>query len=131
MRKRLLLCLYGLGTNTGLKRMAVGNPDVTYRDLLYVWHRFITADQLRQAIARVVNTTLAIRMAPIWGATTTTCASDAKKFGAWNQNLLTRELFVTPSLRYADPRQGMIPQEEWPQQRPHVCRMLGRSADAQ
>lgn len=89
LRKRLLLCLYGLGTNTGLKRMAVGNADVTYRDLLYVRHRFITADQLRNAIARVVNATLEARMATIWGNATTTCASDAKKFGAWNQNLLT------------------------------------------
>jgi hypothetical protein len=31
----LLLCLYGLGTNTGLKRMAVGEDGVTYKDLLY------------------------------------------------------------------------------------------------
>lgn len=88
-RKRLLLCLYGLGTNTGLKRMAVGNADVTDRDLLSVRHRFITADHIRNAIAQVVNATLDIRREAIWGSATTTCASDAKKFGAWNQNLLT------------------------------------------
>jgi TnpA family transposase len=45
--------------------------------------------------------------------------------------LRRRELYVVPSLRYADPRQGMIPLADWPQQRPHVCRLLGRSADAQ
>ncbi len=44
LQQRLLLCLYGLGTNTGLKRMAVGEHGVTY---------------------------------------------DSKKFGAWDQNLLT------------------------------------------
>jgi hypothetical protein len=41
-----------------------------------------------------------------------------------------RDLFVSPSIRYADPRQGMISLDDWPQQKPHVCRMLGRSPDA-
>jgi hypothetical protein len=36
LQERLLLCLNGIGTNTGLKRMAAGQDDVTYRDLLYV-----------------------------------------------------------------------------------------------
>lgn len=31
----------------------------------------------------------AARKAEIWGGGTTACASDSKKFGAWNQNLLT------------------------------------------
>lgn len=44
--------------------------------------------------------------------------------------LRRRDVFVFPSLRYADPRRGMIPLADWPQQRPQVCRMLGRSADA-
>jgi hypothetical protein len=39
--------------------------------------------------------------------------------------LRRRELFVTPSLRYADPRQGMIPLADWPQQRAHICRLPG------
>jgi hypothetical protein len=45
-----LLCLYGLGTNTGLKRMAVGEHGATYKDLLYARRRFIIKDQLRHAI---------------------------------------------------------------------------------
>lgn len=45
--------------------------------------------------------------------------------------LRRRTLFVTPSLRYADPRQGMIPLDDWIHQRPQVCRMLGRSPVAQ
>lgn len=89
LRKRLLLCLYGLGTNTGLKRMTVGNADVSDKDLLYVRRRFITADHLRAAIAQIVNATLAVRLTSIWGTTTTACASDGKKFGAWEQNLRT------------------------------------------
>jgi TnpA family transposase len=90
LEKRLLLCLYGLGTNTGLKRMAVGNADVTYHDLLYVRRRFITSDHLRAAIAQVVNATIQARLTSIWGVTTKACASDGKKFGAWEQNLRTQ-----------------------------------------
>jgi len=39
LQERLLLCLNGIGTNTGLKRMASGQKDVTYKDLLYVRRR--------------------------------------------------------------------------------------------
>jgi hypothetical protein len=46
LRERLLLCLNGLGTNTGLKRMAAGQTDVVYKDLLYVRRRFITRESL-------------------------------------------------------------------------------------
>ena len=55
LRPRLLLCLHGLGTNAGLKRMAAGQTDVTYKDLLYVRRRFITRTSLREAIAQVVE----------------------------------------------------------------------------
>ncbi len=48
LQQRLLLCLNGIGTNTGLKRMASGQGDVTYKDLLYVRRRFITRDALRE-----------------------------------------------------------------------------------
>jgi hypothetical protein len=33
---RHLLCLYGLGTNTGLRRMSAGNEGVSYKDLVYM-----------------------------------------------------------------------------------------------
>lgn len=35
------------------------------------------------------NATLAIRNAAIWGEAGTACASDSKKFGAWDGNLMT------------------------------------------
>lgn len=88
LRRRLLLCLYGLGTNTGLKSMA-SDPDDDYKDLLYVRRRYLSIEGLRQAIAQVVNATLAARLPHIWGEGTTACASDSKQFGAWDQNLLT------------------------------------------
>lgn len=89
IQKRLLLCLYGLGTNTGLKRVSNGTPDVSFHDLRYVKRRFIEKEAIRQAITRVVNAIFRVRAPQIWGEGTTTCASDSKKFGSWNQNLMT------------------------------------------
>ena len=89
LRERLLLSLHGLGTNTGLKRMAAGQPGTSYKDLLYLRRRFITREHLREAITRVVNATFRVRLPEIWGEATTACASDSKKFSAWDQNLMT------------------------------------------
>ncbi|MDQ6773413.1 MAG: Tn3 family transposase [Candidatus Dormibacteraeota bacterium] len=89
LQRRLLLCLYGLGTNTGLKRVSAGDHGESYPDLLYVRRRFLDSERLRQAIAQVVNATFRARVAAIWGEGTTACASDSKKVGAWDQNLLT------------------------------------------
>lgn len=89
IQKRLLLCLYGLGTNTGLKRVSDGTPGINFYDLRYIKRRFINKEQLRNAIAKVVNAIFQIRLPEIWGEGTTTCASDSKKFGAWDQNLMT------------------------------------------
>lgn len=89
LQYRLLLCLYGMGTNAGLKRVVAGQDRVSYRDLLYTRRRFITKDSLRYAIGEVVNKTLQARLPHIWGEGTTACASDARYFGAWDQNLMT------------------------------------------
>jgi TnpA family transposase len=89
LQRRLLLCLYGLGTNTGLKRLPSADPGTTYSDLRYIRSRYIHKEQLRNAIAHIANAIFAARLPEIWGEGTTACASDSKKFGAWNQNLLT------------------------------------------
>lgn len=86
LQKRLLLCLYALGTNAGFKRMAHAEKP---QDLLYIKRRFINKDNLRSAIAEVVNAIFKVRSPHIWGEATTACASDSKKFAAWDQNLLT------------------------------------------
>lgn len=89
LQKRLILALYGLGTNTGLKRVSAGDHGENYKDLLYVRRKFIHKDNLRNAISEVVNAIFKVRMQEIWGEGTTACASDSKKFGAWDQNLMT------------------------------------------
>jgi hypothetical protein len=89
LQKRLLIDLYGLGTNTGIKRLSLGELGEKYQDLLYVRRKFIHKSQLRNAIAEIVNATFAAKLPQIWGFGTTTCASDSKKFSAWDQNLMT------------------------------------------
>ncbi len=87
--RRLLLSLYGLGTNAGLKCLASGPHGVSYKELLHTRRRYIHKDSLRDAIRRVVNATLQARLPHIWGEGTTACASDSTQFSAWDQNLMT------------------------------------------
>ena len=89
LRKRLLLCLYALGTNLGIKRIAHGEHGVGYFDLNYVRRKFITKAALRASISDVANAIFRVRLPHIWGEATTACASDSKQFGTWNQNLMT------------------------------------------
>jgi hypothetical protein len=89
LQQRLSLCLFGLGTNIGLKRVASQQPTVNYEELRYVTRRFVQKDALRAAIATIVNGTFQIRRAAIWGDVTTACAADSKQFGAYDQNLMT------------------------------------------
>ncbi|HMU87553.1 MAG TPA: transposase, partial [Agitococcus sp.] len=89
IQKRILLCLFALGTNTGLKRIAVSGHEASYKELLHTRHTFLEKNALRDAIAKVANATLVLRNPHIWGTGTTSCASDSKKFGAWDQNLMT------------------------------------------
>lgn len=89
-RRRLLMVLFGLGTNTGLKRIAssTSNP-VSFDNLRYLKRKYINKDNLRNANVAVVNAIHKTRRNQIWGEGSTSCASDSKKFGAWDQNLMT------------------------------------------
>jgi TnpA family transposase len=89
LQRRLLLCLYGLGTNTGLKRVSGNQHGISYKELLHVRRRYIHKAALRNAIGQVANAIFRTRNTSIWGEGTTSCASDSKKFGAWDQNLMT------------------------------------------
>jgi hypothetical protein len=90
LQKRLLLCIYGMGTNMGLKRMAGVDASITAEDLRYTRRRYLHKEHMRAAIAQVVNALLHARREAIWGEATSTCASDSKKFHAVDQNLLTQ-----------------------------------------
>jgi hypothetical protein len=89
LRRRLILCLYGLGTNAGLKRVSAGTEDVSYADLLHVRRLFVYKEALRSATRIATNAIMAARDPRIWGEAGTACASDSKKISAWDQNLMT------------------------------------------
>ena len=89
LQKRLLLCLYALGTNLGIKRIAHGDHGASYFDLLYILRKFVSKSALRSAIQDVANAIFRCRLPEIWGEATTACASDSTQFGAWDQNLMT------------------------------------------
>ena len=57
--------------------------------------RYITKEQLRAAIPPVCNAIFRVRNPGLWGEGTTACASDSKKFGAWDQNLITSGMRAT------------------------------------
>jgi TnpA family transposase len=89
LTKRLLLCVFGLGSNTGLKRMSgLGENQESYGSLRYVKRRFINCQNVRFSIQEVVNAINLIRDPLIWGNGTTSCAADSKKIAVWDQNLL-------------------------------------------
>jgi len=88
LRKRLLLCLYGIGSNTGLKRISIANGEVKYTDLYYTKKRFLNKTNVRNAIRSVVNAVLEIRDKEIWGEATTSVACDSTQVSAWDQNLI-------------------------------------------
>ena len=89
LQKRLLLCIFGIGSNTGLKRISIANEDVSYNDLRYVKKRHINVTKIRNTIRILVNNVLKIRDPAVWGEATTTVACDSTHLFAWDQNLMS------------------------------------------
>ncbi|ARE42288.1 Mobile element protein (plasmid) [Rhodovulum sp. P5] len=87
--RRLLLALYGIGTNIGLKAIAAGPHNVTYKELLYIRQRFIHKNALRAATRAIADATNRARLADIWGESSSSCASDSTQLASWDQNLMT------------------------------------------
>jgi TnpA family transposase len=85
LRRRLLLVLFGLGTNVGIRHVVGGESEAMLRR---VRRLFVNRDNLRRAITRLVNATFAVRDVGWWGEGTA-CASDSKKFGSWSSNFMT------------------------------------------
>ena len=73
---RILLCLYAIGTNTGLKCVSSANEFVSYDDLRYVKRRFITVENVRLILTKILNKILEMRDPRIWGMATTSVACD-------------------------------------------------------
>ncbi len=68
LRRRLLLVLFALGTNMGIKRVAVtGKHGESEAVLRRVRHLFVNRTNLRAALVRLVNATFAARDQAWWG----------------------------------------------------------------
>lgn len=89
LRKRLLLCIYAIGSNAGMMRVGSANKDAHYDDLKYTKGRYLQIVNVRAAIVRVVNEIIAIRDPAIWGEATTGVACDSTQVSSWDQNLMT------------------------------------------
>lgn len=90
IQKRLIMCLYAIGTNTGLHRISSASTNnITLEDLKYIKRKYINQEDLREAITKIVNAIFKIRNPDIWGESTTACAADSRKFTSWDQNLMT------------------------------------------
>lgn len=89
-RKRMLLVLFSLGTNTGMTRTGAANADVSYDDLKYTKQRYLHVANVKAAIVKVVNSILAVRDKEIWGEGTTGVACDSTQVRSWDQNLLSQ-----------------------------------------
>jgi TnpA family transposase len=89
LNRRLLLVLFALGTNMGIRQMAVtGEHGVGEAELRHIRATYITRENLRAAVTAVVNATLEARDPEWWGEATST-ASDSKRFASWDSNLMT------------------------------------------
>jgi hypothetical protein len=63
----------------------VGDTEAALRRVRRLW---VNRENLRRAVTRLVNATLATRDTGWWGEGTA-CASDSKKFGSWSSNFMT------------------------------------------
>jgi hypothetical protein len=89
LNRRLLLVLFALGTNMGIRQMAItGEHGVGEAELRHVRATYVTRENLRAAVTTVVNATLEARDPAWWGEATST-ASDSKRFASWDSNLMT------------------------------------------
>ncbi|WP_030264908.1 Tn3 family transposase [Streptomyces violens] len=88
-QRRLLLALFVLGTNMGIRVIvATGEHGEGEAALRHVCRHVITVDNLRAAVTRLVNSTFAARDAA-WRGRGTACAWDSKKFGSWSSSFMT------------------------------------------
>ncbi len=90
LAERLVLAIYGYGTNTGLRAVAAGRHAHTEDDLRYVRRRYLTLETAREIAVAIADATFAARREAIWGTGSTTVASDSTHVAAFDQNLFTQ-----------------------------------------
>jgi TnpA family transposase len=79
LAERLLLAIYGYGTNTGIRE----------DDIRYVRRRYLSVEVARAIAIQIANATFAARAAHLWGTGSTAVGSDSTHFRAYDQNIFT------------------------------------------
>ncbi len=98
--EKMLLCLHGYGTNTGIRAVAA-TANQREQHLYYLVRRYLTPELVRALAVDIANATFAVRQRALWGAGSTAVASDSTHFGAWDQNLFTEWAFPVQITRSA------------------------------
>ena len=89
LAERLLLAIYGYGTNTGIHAVAAGEHGHGEDEIRYARRRYLTAEAARQIAIEIANATFTARQQTLWGEGSTAVASDSTHFGAFDQNIFT------------------------------------------
>jgi TnpA family transposase len=89
LSERILLSIYGFGTNIGLKHICSGNPHITYNQLRHIKNYFLSANNLKNAIQKIINALFASRDHKIWGEMPIAVAGDSTQFSAYFQNMIS------------------------------------------
>jgi TnpA family transposase len=90
LAERLLLAIYGYGTNTGIRAVAAGEHGHSEDEFRYARRRYLSAETARRVAIEIANATFAARAQTLWGTgSTTAVASDSTHFGAFDQNIFT------------------------------------------
>jgi hypothetical protein len=67
LAERLLLAIYGYGTNTGIRAVAAGEHGHSEDDIRYVRRRYLSVEVARAIAIQIANATFAARAAHLWG----------------------------------------------------------------
>jgi Tn3 transposase DDE domain-containing protein len=89
LAERMMLAIYGYGTNTGIRAVLPVGGAHTEEDVRYVRRRYLTPPAAQAIAIGIANATFAARDTGLWGSASTAVASDSTHFRSWDQNLFT------------------------------------------
>ncbi len=89
LAERLMLTIFGYGTNTGIRAVASGGHAHSEDDIRYVRRRYLTPQIAQDIAIAIANATFTARDVELWGEGTTTVASDSTHVRAYDQNIFT------------------------------------------
>lgn len=89
LSERILLSIYGFGTNVGLKYVCNGNPHISYNNLRHIKEYYLNAENLRASLAKLADQIFKERDVKIWGHLPIAVAGDSTQFSAYFQNMIS------------------------------------------